>query len=253
MLGTRQEIENHVRYPYGGQPWRGPLRPGRGRSGISSAARRATFVVGERRVARQLLAERMLAAVFLDEPLSSADDLERVRASHSSDDLAPGSDAVTAEHGADRIAGGRAGGAATSRPSWNPGRRHGSHSNAVAEALAGQPLAIGRSGEGNSRIRMEVVHVGRVDESVHRSVDRRRRATSPVKAEVEQAAPCRPRVRRRRTHRPARGAGRDEAQPGRPRSGFRDRPRTPSPTASSIGLPVTGSTPTPLAEVLPPA
>ena len=57
--------------------------------------------------------------------------------------------------------------------------------DAVAEAAAGQRLAVGGRGERDPGVGMEVVDVVGVDQRVHRGVDRRRRAAPAVKAEVE--------------------------------------------------------------------
>ena len=55
----------------------------------------------------------------------------------------------------------------------------------VAEAAAGQRLAVGGGRERDAGVRVEVVDVGGVDEPVHRGVDRRRRAAAAVQAVVE--------------------------------------------------------------------
>ena len=75
--------------------------------------------------------------------------------------------------------------AAMSRPSWKPGRRHGTHATRSPKQSLGQRLAVGRGGEGDARVRMEVVDVGGVDQPVHRGVDRRRGAAPAVQAVVE--------------------------------------------------------------------
>jgi len=65
-----------------------------------------------------------------------------------------------------------------SSPSWNPG-------DAVAEAAAGEGLAIRCGGEGDPGIGVQVVDMCGVDEAVHRGVDRRSRAAATVEAIVE--------------------------------------------------------------------
>ena len=61
--------------------------------------------------------------------------------------------------------------------------RHPHH--AVAEALGGQPLAVGGGGERDAGVGVQVVDVRRVDQAVHRGVDRRRGAALAVQAVVE--------------------------------------------------------------------
>ena len=57
--------------------------------------------------------------------------------------------------------------------------------DAVAEALLGQRLPVCGGGEGDAGVGVEVVDVRRLDEGVHRRVDRRRSAPRTVPAEVE--------------------------------------------------------------------
>jgi hypothetical protein len=57
----------------------------------------------------------------------------------------------------------------------------------VAVAVAHEPLAVGRGGERDDTVRVQVVDVGRVDEAVHRRVDRRGGATGSERAEREEA------------------------------------------------------------------
>ena len=75
--------------------------------------------------------------------------------------------------------------AAMSSPSWNPGRRHGTHATrspkhcrVSASPSAAVANAIPASG-------MEVVDMGRVDQPVHRGVDRRRGTAASEQAVVE--------------------------------------------------------------------
>ena len=75
--------------------------------------------------------------------------------------------------------------AAMSSPSWNPGRRHGTHTTESPKHLRGQRLAVGGRRERDARVRVQVVHVRRVDQRVHRRVDRRRRTALAVQAVVE--------------------------------------------------------------------
>ena len=55
----------------------------------------------------------------------------------------------------------------------------------VAEAAAGELLAVGGGRQGDPRIGVEVVDVVGIDEAVHRGIDRRCRAAAAVEAEVE--------------------------------------------------------------------
>ena len=57
--------------------------------------------------------------------------------------------------------------------------------DAVAEAFAGQALAVSGGREGDARVRMQVVDVRRVEQAVHRRVDRRGRTAAAMEAEVE--------------------------------------------------------------------
>ena len=53
--------------------------------------------------------------------------------------------------------------------------------DAVAEALLGQRLPVRRGGEGDAGVGVEVVDVRRLDEGVHRRVDRRRSSPGPCR------------------------------------------------------------------------
>ena len=64
-----------------------------------------------------------------------------------------------------------------------PPPRHPHHP--VAEALLGQRLAVGRGGQRDARVGVQVVDVRGVDQAVHRGVDRRRGAALAVQAVVE--------------------------------------------------------------------
>ena len=142
--------------------------------------------------------------------------------------------------------------AAMSRPSWKPGRRHGTQTTLLAEDLLGQRLAVGGGRDRDAGVGVQVVDVGGVDEAVHGGVDRRRRAALAVQAVVE-----------RRDHLVlAVDAGVDvdqRAQPVEPQHGeaasvsVPRSPPEPFTQSSSTSSPVTGSISVPLAEVLPPA
>jgi hypothetical protein len=64
-----------------------------------------------------------------------------------------------------------------------PAPRHPDH--AVAEALAGQRLAVGGGGQRDAGVGVQVVDVRSGDQAVHGGVDGRRRAAAAVQAEVE--------------------------------------------------------------------
>ena len=118
-----------------------------------------------------------------DERFGLPDDRQRVRLA-SLGRLAPGGDAVAAEDDADRRGLGGPDGRdveAELESRAAPGHPR----DTVAEALAGQSLAVGGGREGDARVRMQVVDMRRVEQAVHRRVDRGRGATAAMKAEVE--------------------------------------------------------------------
>ena len=102
-----------------------------------------------------------------------------------------------------------------SRPSWNPGRRHGTHSTLSPKIVLGELLAVGRGGDGDAAVGVEVVDVGGVDQAVHGRVDRRRRAALAVKGSGRRRRPSRPPARRRGRRRRGPAGGRGGARPGR--------------------------------------
>ena len=75
--------------------------------------------------------------------------------------------------------------AAMSRPSRKPGRRHGTQTTRSPIDVLRQLLAVGRGGNRDAAVGVQVVDVRRGDEAVHRGVDRRCRAAATVAAEVE--------------------------------------------------------------------
>ena len=105
-------------------------------------------------------------------------------ASHAVRRLAPGGDAVPAEDRADRLGlvpADRRDVEAELEP--GPAPRH--PGDPVAEAAPRERLAVGGGRERDAGVGVEVVDVGRVDEAVHRGVDRRRRAALAEQAVVE--------------------------------------------------------------------
>ena len=75
--------------------------------------------------------------------------------------------------------------AAMSRPSWNPGRRHGTHATRSPKhsRVSASPSAAVASAIPESGWRWSTC--GRLDQPVHRRVDRRRRAALAEQAVVE--------------------------------------------------------------------
>ena len=112
---------------------------------------------GQRLVARDDRAERIRAAVRLDELRRGADDLQRAGLALAAGP-APGGDAVPAEDAPDglRVA---AAMAAISRPSWKPGRRHGTHATRSPKHSRGQLLPVGGGGQRDARVRVQVIDV----------------------------------------------------------------------------------------------
>ncbi len=74
--------------------------------------------------------------------------------------------------------------AAMSRPSWKPGRRHGTQTTRSPKISLVSCSPSGR-GDGDAAVGVQVVDVGGVDQAVHRGVDRRSRTALAVQAEVE--------------------------------------------------------------------
>ena len=75
--------------------------------------------------------------------------------------------------------------AAMSRPSWKPGRRHGTQTTLSPKISCGQRLPVGGGRDRDAGVGVQVVDVRGVDEPVHRGVDRRRGAALAVQAVVE--------------------------------------------------------------------
>ena len=118
-----------------------------------------------------------------DERLRRPDDLERARLALLRR-VAPGRDPVPAEDRPDRL-GMRPADLGHVQAQLEPRPPPADPRDPVAEAAAGQLLAIGRGRERDPGIRVEVVDVVGLDQAVHRGVDRRRRPATPVEAEVE--------------------------------------------------------------------
>ena len=142
--------------------------------------------------------------------------------------------------------------AAMSRPSWNPGRRHGTHATRSPKHSRGQRLAVGGGRERDARVRVQVVDVRGLDKAVHRGVDGRRRAALAEHAVVERrdhlVLALDTRVDVRQVAQPASRSTARPASVSVPRS-----PPEPFTHSSSAGCPVTGSVAVPFAEAFPPA
>jgi hypothetical protein len=137
----------------------------------------------QRLVARQRGPEGLGRAPLGEEPLRRPDDLEAVGLALLAG-LAPGGDPVAAEDAADRLRVLlRDLGHVQPQLEARPPPRHPGHP--VAEALAGQLLAVGRGGQRDAGVGVQVVDVCGADQPVHRGVDRRRGAAPPVQAVVE--------------------------------------------------------------------
>ena len=118
-----------------------------------------------------------------DELLGGVDDLQRAGLALLARG-APGGDAVTAEDAADGLGVG-AGHLGDVQAELEPGTAPRHPDDAVAEALAGQGLAVGGSGQGDAGVGVEVVDVRGVDEAVHGGVDARCGTALAVEAVVE--------------------------------------------------------------------
>ena len=143
----------------------------------------ATLLGGQRCVLRDEPAERRLLAMRGEVGLGRLDDPETVRL-RLLRRVSPRGDAVTAEDAADRLRVGLLDGRdlqseleARATPRYPD--------DLATEGLLRELLAVLRGGEGDTRIRMQVVDVLRVDESVHGGIDRWGGPTLAEQAEVE--------------------------------------------------------------------
>ncbi len=159
---------------------------GRGEAAQQWQEGRGTIVangLGERFVALDEWPEWLGSAVVGDEALGGPDDVQRVGLAGRGR-VAPGRDAVATEHDPDRF-----GPVAPDRRHVQPELEAGSPprhpGDTIAEAVARQPFAVGCGGQRDARVRVQVVDVVRLDEPVHRGVDRWRRAAAPEEAMVE--------------------------------------------------------------------
>ena len=144
---------------------------------------RSPLLVGQRFVPGDDGSEGLGGAPSGEEGLGGADDVERVRLARVAR-VSPSGDAVAAEDDADRLRvrllhGRDLEAELESRAS--PRHPH----DAIAEALLGQRLAVRRRRQRDARVRMEMIDMRGIDETVHRGVDRGCRAAAPVQAVVE--------------------------------------------------------------------
>jgi len=158
---------------------RGQPPDDRGQRGGAGAALR----LGQRRVLRDKFPERAASSPLVQETASRGDDLQGVRLALVAR-RAPGRDAVTAQDHADQV---RVvaldGGDVQAELEARPPPRH--PRDPAAEAFPGQPLAVGGGRERDPGIRVQVVHVGGVEQPVHGGVDRRGRSALAVQAVVK--------------------------------------------------------------------
>ena len=163
---------------------------------------------------------------------------------------APGRDAVAAQDHADGVGVGVVHGGDV-ETELEAGSAPGDPDHPVPVDLLGQPLPVRRRGHCDPAVGMQVVDVGRSPPAVHGCVDGGRRGTPPVQAEVEGGHHL---VFAFLT-RVDLGQG---PQPVQPQHGQAFRPQRAQIAAGALDpeqfdvTPVTGSTPTPLADVFPP-
>ena len=158
---------------------RGDAAQQRGELGGAGAALRGR----QRLVLLHAGTERQLLRVLLDVALGGADDPERVLLRLRAG-VAPRGDAVPTEDAADRLRVGLLDGRdveAELEARTTPRHPH----DLVAEGLLGQLLAVGRGRDGDAGVGVQVVDVRRIDEAVHRGVDRGSGTALAVQAVVE--------------------------------------------------------------------
>jgi hypothetical protein len=140
-------------------------------------------ITGARVAARARRSVSGSGPALVDEFPGGGDDLKRARLALVAG-VSPGGDAVPAEDHPDGLwVIALDGGDVEAELEPGPPPRHPGHP--AAEALAGQLLPVGGGGEGDAGVRVQVVHVRRLDQAVHGGVDRRGGAALAERAEVE--------------------------------------------------------------------
>jgi hypothetical protein len=182
VLGPRQEVQYGLRVAEVAD-LRAVRRGEPAQQRCQGGGTRLAFGGRERAVCLEHRAEGLAPAPLGEEPLGLLDDQQRVRLAGVRR-VTPGRDPVSAEHAADRprvrlLHGGDV--QAELEAGTAPGYPH----HPVAEARAGQLLAVGRAGERDAGVRVQVVDVRGVHQAVHGGVDGRRRAAPAVQAVVE--------------------------------------------------------------------
>ena len=137
----------------------------------------------ERLIGIDHLAEGVGASVLLQESLGGADDVQRTALTLITR-VAPGGDAVSTEDATNRL---RVrllnGGDVESQLETGTTPRHPHHR--VTKALGRQLLALGGGRERDTGVRMQVIHVGAREQTVHGGIDRWCGPASSVHTEVE--------------------------------------------------------------------
>ena len=152
-------------------------------TGASAAARACRWAGGSGSYPRDHRAERRRAPARRDELRRGPDDLQRAGLALLAG-RSPRGDPVPAEDDPDGLRVGRGDGRdIQAELEAGPPPRYPRHP--VAEALGGQLLPVRRGGQRDPGVRMQMVHVRRVHQPVHRGVDRRRGSPLAKQAEVE--------------------------------------------------------------------
>lgn len=139
--------------------------------------------LGEGAVALDDGPEGLGLAALLQERLGGPDDVQRVPLALLGG-VTPGGDPVPAEDDTDRLrVGGLDGGDVQPQLEPGPPPRH--PGDGVAETLGGQLLPVGGTGQRDTGVRVQMIDMGGLDQSVHGGVDGRSRPTLPMQAVVE--------------------------------------------------------------------
>jgi len=167
QLAAGHEVENHVAV---GEMADHPSVGGRNGAQMREELSRPvpTSIPVERFARLHLRAERLRLGMPIEVALSVSNDLLRPPL-----DLVagapPGGQPVATEHGADHRRVGRQLAHGLAQFPAGPLPRH--PGNRSAPDLPHQPLTVGRAGQSDHRIRMQMIDVGLIDQPVHRCVD----------------------------------------------------------------------------------